>query len=489
MSKSQPGTAPLVIRLFGSFEAWVHGEPLRRLRTRKGEWLLALLALRDGKDLERDWLAGTLWPESLNEQALLSLRKSLQDLRQALGPETHRLRAPTRPTLRLDLTGADVDALTFDAAIARADAASLEEAVGLYRGPLLEECAEEWILPERQAREEAYLVALETLAAQAVSRQEHAAAEPHLRRAAAVNPLRESPQRTLMQVLAASGNYAAAVQVYRDLREYLYRELNAEPDSETKALFEAIRAEARRRATLDAQRLTLDNRRSMSEAQRSTQVFQLLRPELCAEFPPLQSLEARPNNLPAQPTPLVGREREIASALQLLRREGIRLLTLTGTGGTGKTRLGLQVAAELLEDCADGVFFVDLAPIRDPARVPLAVASPLGLREEGQRPLQDRLKEYLRPRQMLLVLDNFEQVLDAAPLVAELLAAAPGLKLLVTSRATLHLRGEQEFPVPPLDVPDPREWSGVRGQGSRVKGQGSRVKGRGSRRIGDRSDT
>src|SRR5262249_25162743 len=131
-----------------------------------------------------------------------------------------------------------------------------------------------------------------------------------------------------------------------------------------------------------------------------------------------------------------------------------RLLTLTGPGGTGKTRLALQVAAELLEHFPDGVFFINLAPISDPPLVLSAIAQTLGIRESGGQPLIETLQAYLHTRTLLLGLDNFEQVLGAAPVVAELLAAAPGAKVLVTSRAVLHLYGERDFPVPPLALPD-----------------------------------
>jgi predicted ATPase/class 3 adenylate cyclase/Tfp pilus assembly protein PilF len=182
-------------------------------------------------------------------------------------------------------------------------------------------------------------------------------------------------------------------------------------------------------------------------------VFQLLHPDLPDRFPPLKSLGSRPNNLPRQPTAFVGREAEVRQVVDLLRREEVELLTLTGPGGTGKTRLALQAAAELLEDFADGVFFVPLAPLTASDLVPSAIASALGLRDEGERPLVARLQSFLADKQLLLLLDNVEHLTDATPLVAEVLVAAPNLKVLATSRAPLRLRAEREYPVPPLGLP------------------------------------
>jgi DNA-binding SARP family transcriptional activator len=248
MTVPHPHLPPLELSLLGPFAVQVNSEPLPRLRWRRGEAILALLTLRHDRPVERAWLAGLLWPESAESQGLATLRRYLTDLRRALGPEAGRLPSPTPASLALDLAGASVDLLAFDAALARGDAASLAEAVSLYRGPLLEGWTEEWVFQERQAREQAYLQALESLAAQALERDEPAAAERHLRQVVVVDPLRESAQRALLQVLAAGGNYAAVLESYRSFREQLHRELNAEPDPETRRLFARLRREARGRA-------------------------------------------------------------------------------------------------------------------------------------------------------------------------------------------------------------------------------------------------
>src|SRR5918994_1266847 len=195
--------------------------------------------------------------------------------------------------------------------------------------------------------------------------------------------------------------------------------------------------------------------RRLKDLFRPEHVFQITASGLPTEFAPLRTLDARRNNLPGQPTPLVGREREVAQVCERLRNPDVRLLTLTGPGGTGKTRLGLQAAAELMDEFESGTFFVPLAPISDPTLVAPTIARALGL-ETGDQTPEELLRDYLRDKQTLLLLDNFEQVLLAAPLVTELLSSAPRLKALTTSRIPLRLYGEYEFPVPPLEVPDPK---------------------------------
>ena len=185
---------------------------------------------------------------------------------------------------------------------------------------------------------------------------------------------------------------------------------------------------------------------------RPERIFQLDCPPLPVDFPSLRSLDSRPHNLPVQLTAFVGRETALADAASRLRDPGTRLLTLLGPGGTGKTRIALQLAADCLDDFRDGAFFVALAPVRDTEHVGLAIASALGLKETGAGAVAD----YLASRNLLLVLDNFEQVVEAAPVVAELLRGARSIKIVVTSRENLRIPGEKVVPIAPLELPSLR---------------------------------
>src|SRR3989440_10836109 len=179
------------------------------------------------------------------------------------------------------------------------------------------------------------------------------------------------------------------------------------------------------------------------------------------EPPPGDKAQLVTHTLPVSLTSLIGREHEVQAIRTLLLRPDVRLLTLTGTAGVGKTRLALEVARDLVHDFADGVHVVSLAPISDPAFVIPTIAYSLGLTESGSQPLLDLLKISQRDKQRLLLLDNFEHVITAATLLVELLEACPAVKLLVTSREVLRLRGEHQFAVLPLALPDDRSLAHV----------------------------
>jgi predicted ATPase/class 3 adenylate cyclase len=187
---------------------------------------------------------------------------------------------------------------------------------------------------------------------------------------------------------------------------------------------------------------------------RPERIFQLVIPGLQNVFPSLKTLSARPNNLPAQTSEIIGRDRDVEALKVLLLRNDVRLVTLTGPGGTGKTRLSLHVAASIIDEFDDGAFFVSLAPTVDPALLASSIVQALGIPESPTKSVPESLKDHLREKKVLLVLDNFEQVVDAAPFVADLVRTCSRLKVLVTSRVVLRLSGEREYPVEPLGLPD-----------------------------------
>lgn len=425
---------PLTIQLFGPLRVLVVGEPLPPVRTRSVEWLLALLVLRQGRAVDRSWLAGTLWPESEESKALHNLRNALVSLRKALGSEGERLQSPSRDTLTLDLTGAAVDLLAFDAAMQAGEETSLRSAVALYTGPLLEGCYEEWVRLERQSREQACLSALETLAQRAQDRGDHQEAIRHLRRAEALDPLRESIARHLMTSLAATNDPAAAIEVYRNLRERLHAQLAAAPDPETTLLFQQIRTTAR------------DAVRSQRPAVPTTEAAPQTVPPLRASL----ALVPRPF------TPLIGREKEVAEVQRLLGEN--RLVTLVGGGGVGKTRLAMEVVGLSNEDLFEEAFWMELASLSEGVLLLPTIAAALDIRQQEASEGHSLLRQVasrLSGHASLLTLDNCEHLLDtAAEVVQQLLSSCPGLHVLATSRQRLGIPGEVAWRVPSLSSPD-----------------------------------
>lgn len=426
MMKEERGMPLLELRLLGACEVLIHGSPLPPLRYRKDLWLLALLALRYERTVDRNELAALFWPDAEASQALYYLRRSLSNLRHALGAQAHRLFAPSPRTLRLDLSGADCDLRAFDAALARAAASAtpeelLQQAVALYRGPLLPGCLEEWVLPERQVREQAYLSALETLAVGAIAEGQPIAAVRWLRMLLVTDPYRESACCALMQSLADCGDQAAMTQVYHDLRLLLHRDLNAEPAPETDALY-----------------------RSLHERQ----------PRPIALPPASPPPAGQPRRLPVPLSDLIGREQEMEEVGGWLGK--CRLVTLVGTGGVGKTRLSIAVAERVIGQFTDGVWFVDFAPLSDPALLTQTILRRLDIREDPLCTPEETLEQALSSRTLLLVLDNCEHLLEScASLSHRLLSACPGLRILATSREALDLTGEHLYPVPALSLPLP----------------------------------
>ncbi len=315
---------------------------------------------------------------------------------------------------------------------------SLQSAVVLYTGPLLEGCYEEWVFPERQSREQACLLALETLAERAEERGDFSETLALLRRAEGMDGLRDTIQRSLMRVLAASGDTPAALMTYREYRLRLRQEMNIEPDAETTRLFQQIRAAGR------------------GGRDKTENSIRKLEP---SSLPP-----PNPEHLPLTPLPhpittLIGREEAVQELVQQVAIA--RLLTLVGTGGVGKTRLAIQVASEAAEDVSHGAVFVALASLSDPSLLPSFVASALGVREEGSADaatLLASLAGWLFIREVLLVLDNCEHLVEAtAQLCQALLERCPRLHILATSRQRLGLTGEIVWRVPSLPSPAPQQ--------------------------------
>ncbi len=422
------GAAGLVVRLLGPFEARVGGDPLR-LRGRSGKWLLALLALRAGREVDRGWLAGLLWPDSEGDLAKGNLRRTLTDLRTALGPEAGRITAPTPQLLRLEPIGADIDVVAFDRALATGGPLAWAEAADRYGGPLLPDCAEPWVRPDRESRRQGVLRALDALADGAQKAGDLKGAEGWLRRAAAASPSREATHRALMRTLAARGDFAEVTRVFRDLKSALRAELNADPSPETERLFRALREGASDPAV----------------------------PPVAEAGPPAVPMPAQLPVGPAVPawaqpmTTLIGREAELATLVDCV--GAARLVTLTGCGGIGKTRLGLATIAGM-GGALGGVVHVSLAGVASATQLPGAIALAAGLEAAGALP-ELAVDLHFGEGRWLLFLDNCEHLVEpVAELALRLLRAAPGLRILATSRGPLDCPGETVWRVAPLPLPE-----------------------------------
>jgi predicted ATPase/DNA-binding SARP family transcriptional activator/Tfp pilus assembly protein PilF len=410
-------------RILGAVEVLVDGTPAA-LGAPKQRAVLAMLLVNRRRVVSADALVDGLWGESPPASAVQSLQVYIHGLRRAVGAE--RIETAGRG-YRAAVSEDELDLDRFERGLERGRAAleagraedatdELRQAMALWRGSALADLPEE----SRRAAEadrldELRLNALELRYDAELASGRHDAVVAELEALTAEHPYHERFLEQRVLALYRCGRQADALEVYREARRTLSEDLGLEP---SRALQELERAVLRQDPSLAA--------------------------------PPAPTRSTRP--LPTPPTALVGRRLELAAVAALFRDEGVRLVTLTGPGGTGKTRLGLAVAEALEPELRDGALFVSLAPVSSPELLVPTIADALEVREGGQS-LAEGVGEHLRERRILLVLDNFEQLLPAAPFVADLLAAAPRLLVLATSRAPLRLAAEHEYPVPPFDTP------------------------------------
>jgi predicted ATPase/DNA-binding SARP family transcriptional activator len=428
----------LALQLLGPFQATLDERPLTGFESNKVRALLAYLAVEADRPHSRDELIGLLWPDQPDATARANLRQALANLRSAIGDRTSDkpFLSTTSDSIQFNRTElCTIDVVVFTELLAackahvhrrletcRSCAQRLQQAVELYRGDFLaqfvqsgSEAFEEWALIQRERLHREVLDALYVLAEHHDRRSEYDRMRQYAARQLELDPWREEAHRQLMRALALSGQRSAALAQYEVCRRVLADELSAEPSQETVTL----------QARIKADRLTRADQQ---------------------------------HNLPTTLTSLIGRGRELAEIDRLLETPACRLLTLTGPGGIGKTRLALQAASDHIGLFADGVWLVELAALSDPAFVPQAIASVLDLREQPTRPLQDVFLDFLKQRELLLVLDNCEHLVEAcARITDDLLRACPQLNILATSREALNVAGEVTFRVPPLTMPDPQQ--------------------------------
>jgi predicted ATPase/DNA-binding SARP family transcriptional activator/DNA-binding CsgD family transcriptional regulator len=432
------------VRVLGGFRVSVGprniGEGEWRLK--KAASLVKLLALAEGRRLHREQAMELLWPGLDPESALNNLHYALHVARRILEPADPDGGTSHYLTLRNDRLAlspegslwVDVEAFEGAADTARGsrEPAAYRAAIDLYAGELLpQDRYEPWAEERRAQLRGLYLSLLTELAALHEERGEYGPAVESLRRVVAEERTEEGAHVGLMRLYALSGRRREALGQYERLREILSRTLGTEPGAEATRLWQEIRAGA----------------------------FPHHADSLSAEEAPSAAGAAagirKLDNLPLAHTSFVGRGRERLEVKRLLAMTG--LLTLTGAGGSGKTRLALEVARDLVGAYPDGVWLVELAPLSEAALVPKAVAEAMGVPERSSEPLAETLADLLRDRHLLLIMDNCEHLLEPiAQLVNQLLDSCPRLRFLATSREALGAQGELRWSVPPLSMPDTR---------------------------------
>jgi predicted ATPase/DNA-binding SARP family transcriptional activator len=401
----------LQVYLLGSREVRRGSSVLPPFPTQKTTSLLAYLLLQRHHSHSREKLAALYWGDVSDEQARHSLRTALAALRRELGSDlflTPRESVQVNPDLSIW-----VDALEFEKqarSAAYQDITALQSAIDLYRGDLLPDFYDDWILRERDRYQALYLDLLLQMTQLLRSRSDYARAIAYAERALECEPANERAHQHLIFCRLAGGDRSAALRQYEECRRALQEELAVEPSPETTALY-----------------------RWLTRA-------------------PAKALEARITNLPIPISSFIGRAREMARVKEMLAQA--RLVTLAGPGGCGKTRLAIQMASDLVDSFRDGVWWVDFAPLTDASLVSQAVGRAAGVHEEPSVPMGETLVNHLRPRKVLLVLDNCEHLVDGiARLAMVLLNECPALTILATSREALGVLGEMILLVPSLSFP------------------------------------
>jgi predicted ATPase/DNA-binding SARP family transcriptional activator/DNA-binding CsgD family transcriptional regulator len=420
------------IKLLGGFRVWVGpgviGEDKWHLR--KARSLIKLLALSAGHHLHREQIMDLLWPDLGTKAASNNLRRVLHSARKTLDPAVgSSYLASEEGWLALCPAGAlwvDVEAFEEAAATARRERepAAYRAALELYAGELLPaDRYEEWAEDRRQELRRLDVALLVELAGIYEERGEYGAAIEALRRVTVEEPANEEAHAALMRLYALSGNQAEALRQYERLEQALSKELGVDPNASSRALREEILSGTSLERGRDQGTLIEDS----------------------ASFDR--------HNLPAPRTSFVGRQTEMTELKRTLAMT--RLLTLTGAGGCGKTRLALEVSRDLVRAYPDGVWLVELAPLSEGALIPKALAEAVGTQEQPGRQITEVLVESMRTKEQLLVMDNCEHLIEAAALLVDaLLDGCPNLRVLATSREPLDVAGELNWPVPSLSVPD-----------------------------------
>lgn len=419
----------LTLNLFGGVNLLHNGAPLAAPKSRKALALFLYLACT-GRAHSREALADLLWDAASTTQSLSNLRTVLSRLPPPLASHLQITRdaitvAPASAPV-VDARELERALVASPAQLSKQSAARLALALENYQGDFLAGFQlkdaprfDEWAMVERERLRILALESLHRLTNYHLEVGEYEGGIQTATQLLRLEPTDEMGHGHLIRMLAYTGQRAAALAQFETCRQLLQAEYGMEPNAALQALYSQLRDGTLAIPTVNG-----------------------------------VNTPAPPHNLPAQLTPLLGRQTETTSLQALLRRPDVRLVTLTGPGGVGKSRLGEAVAWGLLPNFADGVFLIELAAVRDPQLVLSAIAQTLAVRDQDSTPLQQRLHDYLCDKQCLLLVDNFEQVIDAAPRLLELLRACPGVHMLVTSRETLRLRGEQEFPVPTLAPAD-----------------------------------